>query len=99
VDIFFEAEDGGEGWTVDSGPARQVGLGGLRHPLLVVPVNARSFPAGLMIGFRAQAEDNSVSVDGEEILEARWFTRAELAERAGRRRRQASLMFAAAARW
>jgi NAD+ diphosphatase len=36
------------------------------------------FPAGLMVAFRATAADESVSVDGNEILEARWFTRAEL---------------------
>jgi len=35
-----------------------------------------------MVCFRARAEDDSISVDGEEILEARWFTKAELAERA-----------------
>jgi NAD+ diphosphatase len=38
------------------------------------------FPAGLMVGFRATAVDESVSVDGNEILEARWFTRDELTE-------------------
>jgi NAD+ diphosphatase len=48
------------------------------------------FPAGLMVGFRATAADDSVSVDGHEILEARWFTREQLrdyaatAERLGR---------------
>ena len=36
------------------------------------------FPAGLMVGFRATAVDESVSVDGSEILEARWFTRDEI---------------------
>jgi NAD+ diphosphatase len=36
------------------------------------------FPAGLMIGFRATAADESVSVDGNEITEARWFTREQL---------------------
>ncbi len=36
------------------------------------------FPAGLMVGFRATAADESVSVDGNEILEARWFTRQEV---------------------
>jgi NAD+ diphosphatase len=36
------------------------------------------FPAGLMAGFRAAAADESVSVDGNEILDARWFTRDEL---------------------
>ncbi len=36
------------------------------------------FPAGLMVGFRASAPDDAVSVDGTEIQEARWFTRDEL---------------------
>jgi NAD+ diphosphatase len=36
------------------------------------------FPGGLMTGFRATAGDESVSVDGNEIREARWFTRGEL---------------------
>jgi NAD+ diphosphatase len=36
------------------------------------------FPSGLMVGFRATAADESVTVDGNEILAARWFTRAEL---------------------
>ena len=40
------------------------------------------FPAGLMVGFMARAVDDSIRVDGEEIVEARWFTAAELAERA-----------------
>ena len=38
------------------------------------------FPAGLMVGFRAIARGESVSVDGHEIVAARWFTRAELTE-------------------
>ena len=37
------------------------------------------FPAGLMIGFRATAITEDITVDGEELLEARWFTRHELA--------------------
>jgi NAD+ diphosphatase len=36
------------------------------------------FPAGLMVGFRATAADESVSADGDEIAEVRWFTRDEL---------------------
>lgn len=40
------------------------------------------FPAGLMVGFRATATSDDVRVDGEELLEARWFSRAELRERA-----------------
>jgi NAD+ diphosphatase len=39
------------------------------------------FPAGLMIGFRAVAESDSVAVDRNELEEARWFTRAELVRR------------------
>ena len=40
------------------------------------------FPSGLMIGFRAVALAETVHVDGEEVIEARWFTRAELTEHA-----------------
>lgn len=38
------------------------------------------FPASLMIGFRAQAESTDVHVDGIELTEARWFSRAGLAD-------------------
>jgi NAD+ diphosphatase len=37
------------------------------------------FPSGLMVGFRATALAETVRVDGEEVIEARWFTRADLA--------------------
>ena len=37
------------------------------------------FPASLMLGYHAWAVDTKVDVDGEEIAEARWFTRAQLA--------------------
>src|SRR5436190_6419344 len=40
------------------------------------------FPSGVMIGFRATALAQAVRVDGEEVIEARWFTRAELTEHA-----------------
>jgi NAD+ diphosphatase len=36
------------------------------------------FPSSLMLGFIAHAEGAEPRVDGEEISEARWFTRAEL---------------------
>ena len=52
------------------------------------------FPSGLMIGFRATALAQTVHVDGEEVIEARWFTRAELTEHArtaGRLGRQDSI--------
>ena len=40
------------------------------------------FPSGLMIGFRATALAETVHVDGEEVIEARWFSRDELAQHA-----------------
>jgi NAD+ diphosphatase len=39
------------------------------------------FPAGLMVGFRAVAATDSVAVDENELVEARWFTRDEVVER------------------
>ncbi|MEO3924676.1 NAD(+) diphosphatase [Micromonosporaceae bacterium B7E4] len=39
------------------------------------------FPAGLMVGFFATARDEVTTVDGEELLETRWFSRAELRHR------------------
>lgn len=38
------------------------------------------FPASLMLGFCARASTTEVVTDDEEISEARWFTRAELAD-------------------
>ncbi|MEX0914132.1 MAG: NAD(+) diphosphatase, partial [Demequina sp.] len=37
------------------------------------------FPASVMVGFRAQVEDPAITVDGDEITDARFFSRAELA--------------------
>jgi NAD+ diphosphatase len=45
-----------------------------------VASQAWPFPSGLMIGFRATAITEDITVDGEELLEARWFTRPELAQ-------------------
>ena len=44
------------------------------------------FPASLMLAFVARAETIDVAVDGEEISEAHWFTRAELAAATAERR-------------
>ncbi|HEY0700800.1 MAG TPA: NAD(+) diphosphatase [Micromonospora sp.] len=41
------------------------------------------FPAGIMLGFRASARATTLRVDGEELVEARWFTRDELRAHAG----------------
>lgn len=37
------------------------------------------FPSSLMVGFFAQASSTEITVDGNEITEARWFTRDEIA--------------------
>jgi NAD+ diphosphatase len=52
-----------------------VRVGAVRY----VASQAWPFPSGLMIGFRATAITEDITVDGEELLEARWFTRPELA--------------------
>ncbi|BBA99943.1 hypothetical protein RVR_6788 [Actinacidiphila reveromycinica] len=36
------------------------------------------FPSSLMLGFMAQATSSEIQVDGEEIHEARWFSREDL---------------------
>ncbi len=36
------------------------------------------FPASVMLGFTAEAEDDAVTVDPHELVEARWFTRDEI---------------------
>lgn len=38
------------------------------------------FPASLMLGYHAFTDDGSIKVDGEEIAEARWWSRDELAQ-------------------
>jgi NAD+ diphosphatase len=40
------------------------------------------FPAGIMVGFRAAATEGPVRVDADELAEARWFDRGEVAARA-----------------
>jgi NAD+ diphosphatase len=37
------------------------------------------FPASLMLGFRARAVSTEITVDGEELASARWWSREELA--------------------
>ena len=36
------------------------------------------FPSGLMLGFTAEAEPGEIKVDGDEIVEADWYTAANL---------------------
>jgi len=36
------------------------------------------FPSGIMVGFRAVALSDTIAVDQDELLEARWFTEADV---------------------
>jgi NAD+ diphosphatase len=36
------------------------------------------FPASLMVGFRAEASSSEITIDVEELQDARWFTEAEV---------------------
>jgi NAD+ diphosphatase len=56
------------------------------------------FPSSLMLGFKAHAADPAISVDKEEITEARWFSREQLVE-AGRRREVLMPSSVSIARW
>jgi NAD+ diphosphatase len=38
------------------------------------------FPASLMLGFLGRAKTRDITVDGREIEDARWFTRAQISE-------------------
>ena len=38
------------------------------------------FPYSMMIGFSAVAESDAITIDGDELEDARWFSAAELAE-------------------
>lgn len=39
------------------------------------------FPAGIMIGFRGVAESADIAVDQAELIDARWFSEAEVRAR------------------
>ncbi|MAF49701.1 MAG: NAD(+) diphosphatase [Rhodospirillales bacterium] len=38
------------------------------------------FPASIMLGFRARATNSDINCEDDELVEARWFTRAEVRE-------------------
>ena len=38
------------------------------------------FPASLMLGFRAAARDDTLRIDPEELVDAGWYTRAQLSD-------------------
>ncbi len=41
------------------------------------------FPSSIMLGFSAEATTDALTVDANELVEARWFTRAEVRAREG----------------
>lgn len=56
------------GVTISTDPADILYLGSQPWP----------FPCSLMLGFHARASDPTINVDGSEIVEAMWISRAEL---------------------
>ena len=42
------------------------------------------FPSSIMLGFYAEALSHAITIDPEELSDARWFTRAELRDHAAR---------------
>jgi NAD+ diphosphatase len=40
------------------------------------------FPASIMLGFYAEATSEAISIDATELMDARWFTRAEIRDHA-----------------
>ena len=52
-----------------------VPVGGIRY----AGSQAWPYPSGIMVGFLARAASDAISVDGDELVEAHWFTRAALA--------------------
>jgi NAD+ diphosphatase len=50
-------------------------------PVTYVGSQGWPFPAGMMVGFVGRALDDTITVDGAELLDARWFTRDQVIER------------------
>lgn len=50
------------------------------------------FPAQLMIGCHAMADDDRLTIDTTELADARWFTRAEVVEAMEKRRESTSFV-------
>ena len=69
------------GEPIEQAVRREVGeeVGVLVGEVMYVASQPWPFPASLMLGFRARALSTTLTVDGTEVTEARWFTRAELA--------------------
>jgi NAD+ diphosphatase len=70
------------GESAESTVVREVGeeVGVAVHDVRYVASQAWPFPGSLMLGFLALADpDQPVKVDADEITDARWFTRTEIA--------------------
>lgn len=70
------------GESLEGAVVREVGeeAGILVHSPEYVASQPWPFPASLMLAFRAVADNVNVVPDGKEIIDLRWFTRAELSE-------------------
>jgi NAD+ diphosphatase len=68
------------GETLEQTVAREVGEEvGLRvREIRYFGSQSWPFPSGLMLGFTAEAEPGDIRVDGDEIVEAGWYTAANL---------------------
>lgn len=77
VEIGESLED-----TVIRGMKEEVGL----HVYNIRYVSSQPwpFPSAIMTGFIAQADTSGFSVDGEEIVEAKWYTANEILEKVQR---------------
>ena len=70
------------GETIEEAVAREVleEVGVRVRDVTYVASQPWPFPSSLMIGCHAQADDRALTIDRTELEDARWFTRAEVAE-------------------
>jgi NAD+ diphosphatase len=69
------------GETLEHAVVREVAeeVGVVVHEVTYVASQPWPFPSSLMLAFTARALDTELRIDGVEISEARWFSRADLA--------------------
>jgi NAD+ diphosphatase len=82
------------GESIEEGVAREVfEEAGVRvREVSYIASQPWPFPSQLMIACHAVTEDTGLTIDHNELEDARWFTRAEVAEAMGRGERSASFI-------